>query len=101
MNIEILGIPTDGQTTVTVRFEQDNIIHERSVNAVFDDGVYNEEMTMARCEEVGRGVAHKIAMGAITPQSETPTAPEPTPIEEVVEEETPEEEALAEDADTE
>lgn len=57
---------------VAVTFEQGEIQHHRTVNACHDkDGAYDETATKARIEDVSRGVAQKILVGAIT-------EPEPT-----------------------
>lgn len=72
----------EGKKDITVTFtdEATGIIHERQVNAVFTDGVYDKAATIARVEEVGRGVAQKIASGVITnmpvsiPIDPTPTS---------------------------
>lgn len=57
---------------VQVRFtcEDSGCVHERSVNVVFTDGVYDEELTLERIQEVANGVEHKIACGVITPTAE-------------------------------
>jgi hypothetical protein len=45
----------------------ETITHDRAVNACLDEsGSYDAEATTARVEEVARGVAVKIAVGAIT-----------------------------------
>jgi hypothetical protein len=52
--------------TVAATFTLGAIIHERTVNAVLKaDGSYDRAATRERVEEVGRGVAHKIAVGVI------------------------------------
>lgn len=59
--------------TVTVTFEQDGIIHTRTVNACFDDaGTYDDAATAERVEDVARGVANKIQLG-ILKNAETTT----------------------------
>ena len=57
---------------VQVRFtcEDSGCVHERSVNVVFVDGVYDEELTLERVQEVANGVGHKIACGVISPAAE-------------------------------
>lgn len=72
----------EGQTTevtqenvrdIQVRFTcaDSGCTHERSVNVVFDaEGAYDHEATLVRCEEVARGVAHKIACGVISQSAE-------------------------------
>lgn len=53
---------------IKVKFtcEDTGCVHERSVNVCFDtEGAYDHEATLIRCEEVGRGVEHKIACGVI------------------------------------
>ena len=63
--------------SVPVTFTCGEIVHKREVNAVLkDDGSYDRVATKARFEEVGRGVAHKIAAGVITikePEAIAPT----------------------------
>lgn len=62
--------------TVPVTFSMNGVTHERTVNACHDDaGKYDPEATIDRVEEVARGVARKIELGAIT-------NPPPAPIEE-------------------
>lgn len=52
---------------VAVTFEQGEIQHHRSVNACLDpEGSYDEAATEARIDDVARGVAQKILVGAIT-----------------------------------
>lgn len=62
--------PAESETVVSVVFVSDEITHERTVNAVFTDGVYDVEATEIRVKEVARGVEHKIAVGAIKPSTE-------------------------------
>lgn len=62
--------PTEGDTGVSVVFVSGEITHERTVNAVFTDGVYDADATAVRVKEVARGVEHKIAVGAIKPSTE-------------------------------
>ena len=77
----------EGQTTevtqenvrdIQVRFTcaDSGCTHERSVNVVFTNGEYDEELTLERCGEIAMGVKAKIDCGAIQ-------APEPeeTPAE--------------------
>lgn len=71
----------EGQTTevtqenvrdIQVRFTSTDsgCVHERSVNVVFTDGVYDEALTLERCAEVAMGVEAKMACGAIqTPET--------------------------------
>ncbi len=59
--------------TVAVTFEEGEIEHKRTVNACHDrHGGYDEAATAARIDDVARGVAQKILVGAIT-------VPEPAP----------------------
>ncbi len=52
---------------VAVTFEQGAIRHHRTVNACHDsDGGYDATTTKARIDDVARGVAQKILVGAIT-----------------------------------
>lgn len=69
--------PEGENTTVEVTFTDGTITHTRGVNAVFTDGAYDAAATEVRVGEVGLGVAHKIAVGAITAPAEDPAeAPE-------------------------
>ena len=68
--------PAESETFVMVTFTQGDIVHERSVNAVFTDGSYDADATETRVSEVARGVEHKIAVGVIT-QGATDPAPVP------------------------
>jgi hypothetical protein len=52
--------------TVPVTFVYAGVTHKRPVNAVLDEaGSYDRKATKARVDEVARGVAHKIQIGAI------------------------------------
>lgn len=77
--------PFDAATrTVTATFEEGGVTHTRPVNACLtSEGVYDEEATAARVEEVARGVSIKIANGAIVnpPEPEEAPAPEDVPDE--------------------
>lgn len=68
----------EGAAKVDVTFEYGGVTHNREVNAVFTDGKYDEEATAERVAEVGRGVVHKIDVGAVTnaPEPEVPTEDE-------------------------
>ena len=60
---------TEGtQVSVTFTDEDTGIVHERTVNAVFTEGEYDKAGTIARVEEVARGVSQKIAAGVIVDQ---------------------------------
>jgi len=64
---------TNGPTVTVVYTDEDtNIVHERTVNAVFTDGEYDRVATLERVKEVGRGVSQKIASGVITTQEVLP-----------------------------
>ncbi len=64
--------------TVPVTFEHADVTHQRSVNACLDaQGGYDEPATEARVYQVANGVAHKIAIGAIT--NPPPSPPEIDP----------------------
>ena len=69
--------PAENETFVMVTFTQGDIVHERSVNAVFTDGSYNATATETRVSEVAQGVANKIAVGIITNSEPAPEVPEP------------------------
>ena len=62
----------DNVRDVQVRFtcEDSGCVHERSVNVVFTDGEYDEELTLERIQEVANGVEHKIACGVISQPAE-------------------------------
>jgi len=61
---------------VSVTFEQGAVVHSRPVNACHaEDGSYDEAATEARVADVGRGVAQKIAVGAILPTPDEPADP--------------------------
>ena len=57
---------------IQVRFtcEDSGCVHERSVNVVFTEGAYDEELTLERIQEVANGVEHKIACGVISQPAE-------------------------------
>jgi hypothetical protein len=46
-------------------FRAGELIHTRTVNAVFTADVYDPDLTEDRVEEVARGVTHKFSVGAI------------------------------------
>lgn len=71
--------PAENETFVMVTFTQGDIVHERSVNAVFTDESYDAEATETRVSEVARGVAHKIAVGVITQRATDPAPEVPEP----------------------
>lgn len=55
----------ENERVVCVKFEYNDVTHERNVNAVFTDGVYDEEATAKRVEQVAAGVKIKIDSGII------------------------------------
>jgi len=64
----IIGEYDPDTRQVSARFEQGAIVHTRTVNACHDaTGGYDATATEARVADVGRGVAQKIAVGAILP----------------------------------
>lgn len=70
---ETTEVTQENVRDIQVRFtcENSGCVHERSVNVVFTDGEYDEELTLERCEEVAMGVAVKMACGAIqAPEAE-------------------------------
>lgn len=69
---ETVEVTQENVRDIKVRFtcENSGCVHERSVNVVFTDGVYDEELTLERCAEVANGVAAKMACGAIQPPEE-------------------------------
>jgi hypothetical protein len=70
--------PAAGETAVLVRFIRAGaLIHERKVNAVFVDGVFDEEATEDRVEQVANGVKHKLEVGAVQPHKEDEVGPRP------------------------
>lgn len=69
--------------TVAVTFTSGEIVHQRTVNAVLNEaGDYDAEATASRVDDVARGVAEKIAVGAIgnPPEPEALTDPEGLPV---------------------
>lgn len=67
--------PFDAATnSVTATFIAGDVTHTRQVNAVLTDGKYDRKATAARVDEVGKGVAVKIAAGVIT------NPPDPAPL---------------------
>ena len=71
-----IGVYDATTHTVPVTFEQGAIEHRRTVNACRDaQGGYDEAATRARIDDVARGVAQKILVGAIT-AAEPPTEAE-------------------------
>jgi hypothetical protein len=63
--------PEAGKTSVKVRFIRGGVlIHERDVNAVFVGGVFDDEATEDRVEQVANGVKHKLEVGAVQPHKE-------------------------------
>lgn len=62
--------------TVPVTFTAGDIVHQRAVNACLTAaGKHDRQATLARIADVARGVAVKIAAGAIT-MPVAPPAPE-------------------------
>lgn len=58
---------------IKVRFQYNDVIHERNINVCFDeDGNYDEEQTDARIEQIANSVKYKIEVGVIS-------SPEPAP----------------------
>ncbi|MDH4743151.1 hypothetical protein OMP43_03865 [Sphingomonas sp. CBMAI 2297] len=79
MEIKVNGYSADTRT-VSVTYDHAGVTHTRDVNACHDEaGAYDQVATAARVEEVGAGVAAKIAAGAIT---NPPPAEEEEPGEE-------------------
>lgn len=80
MEIKVNGYDADTRT-VSVTYDHAGVTHTRDVNACHDEsGAYDEAATAARVEEVGAGVAAKVAAGAITnppPDVEPEEAPKP------------------------
>jgi hypothetical protein len=72
--------PEGESKTVDVSFTDGEITHNRQVNAVFTDGVYDADATETRVAEVAKGVEHKIAVGAIREQEDVPDPIEPAEL---------------------
>jgi hypothetical protein len=71
MNLQI-GTLDSATRTVPVTFTLGEIVHKRSVNAVIrNNGTHDRAATIERVNDVARGVAEKIRVGAIT----VPVAP--------------------------
>lgn len=52
---------------VEVKFSKDGKYFTRNVNSVFDEnGKFDKAATHERIEQVKQGIAHKLAVGAIT-----------------------------------
>lgn len=62
--------PTGDETSVDVTFTDGTVTHQRGVNAVFTDGVYDADATEERVAQVASGVENKIAVGAISQPEE-------------------------------
>ncbi|MCW2410872.1 MULTISPECIES: hypothetical protein [unclassified Sphingobium] len=61
-----VGALDRASATVPVTFTQGDIVHRRAVNAVLkNDGTHDRPATIARVDEVARGVAEKIRIGII------------------------------------
>ena len=61
-----IGAFDEATSTVPVTFTEGDIVHARPVNACRTEaGAYDAEATEARIADVARGVAVKIAAGAI------------------------------------
>ncbi len=70
-----IGAYDPATRTVAAKFEQGDIVHDRTVNACHGaDGGYDEAQTKARVDEVARGVAVKMGLGIIA------NAPEPEDV---------------------
>ena len=67
--------PEGESKTIDVSFTDGEITHNRQVNAVFTDGVYDADATETRVAEVSKGVEHKIAVGVITNLDPAPISP--------------------------
>jgi len=74
--------PSESEPTVMVTFTDGIITHERSVNTIYTDGVYDAEAMEARVAEVALGVEQKIAVGVITEETESPPQSDTTPAPE-------------------
>lgn len=61
-----IGVYDATTGTVPVTFTEGEVIHTRPVNAVMKDGKYDKAATKTRVDEVGLGVAQKIAIGVIS-----------------------------------
>ncbi|MFD1949901.1 hypothetical protein ACFSGX_03845 [Sphingomonas arantia] len=59
-----------------VRFEQDDVVHDRFVNGCYKGNTFDKAATDARIADVARGVAYKIGVGVVTNVVEQPM-PEP------------------------
>ena len=72
-DVEVPGAEGEEPTTqqvptnsVKVSFTDGTVTHSREVNVCFDEnGAYDHDATLIRCEEVARGVEHKIAVGVV------------------------------------
>jgi len=81
MSVTYTYNPPEGENkTVDVSFTDGTITHDRQVNAVFTDGVYDAEATETRVAEVAKGVEHKIAVGVIREQEDVPDPIDPAEL---------------------
>jgi hypothetical protein len=69
---QTITVTDDNVRDVQVKFtcSDSGCVHERSVNVVFIDGVYDADLTLERVQEVAMGVAHKMACGVISQPAE-------------------------------
>lgn len=65
----IIGIFNPEAHQVPVSFQHAGVIHNREVNAVLTDGMYDEGATAVRVQEVANGVEQKIAAGVLPEQN--------------------------------
>ena len=62
-----VGVLDRSSRTVPVTFTSGEFVHERSVNAVMkNNGTHDRAATIERVNDVARGIADKIKVGAIT-----------------------------------
>jgi hypothetical protein len=84
MKIDI-GPYDQANRTVSVTFTAGDLVHTRDVNACHDaSDAYDAEATKARVHAVGRGVAQKIAVGAIIKAPPPIEFPSPAALDEEV-----------------
>jgi len=82
-----IGALAPATRTVPVRFEHNDVTHDRPVNACLDKaGGYDAKATAARVDQVALGVATKIELGVITmPEPEADPVTDPAPAKAMAE----------------
>jgi len=81
-----IGAFAPATRTVPVRFEHQDVTHDRAVNACLKAGAYDAKATAARVDQVALGVAAKIELGVITmPEPDADPVVDPAPAKAMAE----------------